>query len=567
MKFLCVLCVLCGVFSHAAALDRNAFTITKYHLTATVDPEQQRLGVRGVITLRNDSSSPQKNLSLQISSTLDWKSIQFEKQPVQFLTHGYTSDIDHTGELSEAIVTLPREIKPQEIIELWIGYEGTIALNATRLTRIGVSEAEARHTDWDQVSSTFTAVRGIGYVVWYPVSTEAASLSEGNSVEETVGRWKQRHAGSEMDVLFESNVNKAILFSGNTNLAEVNTPADIVKIADFGMSRFGTDVPTFVMTDHPKLVVDANASIYYSPGHEEIAKSLSKQIGDLNNFISPYFRGAAGIEVFDNPDTAAGSFSSAQLLIVPLKVAPEQETKLTLIYALIHSKLYCRHAWMQEGLVHYAQVEYLEQQSGRQAALDYLNAHQQELADAEKQNTQSAHEKPQDADDQSLLNGIDDIQFQAKAMRVWWMLHDMLGTNVNIPLLLYDYKFSDDQSADYIQKLIQGKTHRDLQWFFDDWVYHDRGLPDFRIASVYPSRLPTGGYLITVTVENLGAAGAEVPVTVKIPTGDVTQRLQVLGKSKNSIRFEVPTVPQQVTVNDGSVPESDMSNNTFIVKQ
>jgi hypothetical protein len=79
--------------------------------------------------------------------------------------------------------------------------------------------------------------------------------------------------------------------------------------------------------------------------------------------------------------------------------------------------------------------------------------------------------------------------------------------------------------------------------------------------------LPTGGYLITVTVENLGAAGAEVPVTVKIPTGDVTQRLQVLGKSKNSIRFEVPTVPQQVTVNDGSVPESDMSNNTFIVKQ
>ena len=37
------------------ALEREAFTFTKYILEVRVEPEQQRLGVRGKITLRNDS--------------------------------------------------------------------------------------------------------------------------------------------------------------------------------------------------------------------------------------------------------------------------------------------------------------------------------------------------------------------------------------------------------------------------------------------------------------------------------------------------------------------------------
>ena len=79
-----------------------------YNLDVRIEPEQQRLAVRGKITLRNDSASPQKNLTLQISSSLDWRSIQLEGKPVQFVSQPYTSDIDHTGALSEAIVTLPQ---------------------------------------------------------------------------------------------------------------------------------------------------------------------------------------------------------------------------------------------------------------------------------------------------------------------------------------------------------------------------------------------------------------------------------------------------------------------------
>ena len=71
---------------------------------------------------------------------------------MQYVSQPYISDIDHTGALSEAIVTLPAEIKPKDSVELEIGYEGVIPLDTTRLTRIGVPEEIAKHSSWDQIS-------------------------------------------------------------------------------------------------------------------------------------------------------------------------------------------------------------------------------------------------------------------------------------------------------------------------------------------------------------------------------------------------------------------------------
>ena len=182
----------------SVSLDREAFSFTNYDLNVQIDPEQHRLGVRGKITLRNDSSTPQKIAVLQISSSLDWRSIKAGDKAVQFLRQPYTSDIDHTGGLSEAIVTLPAPVAPKATIELDIAYEGVITLDATRLTRIGTPEDAANSTDWDQIDAKFTAVRGAGYVAWYPIATEVANLSEGNSLFEVLDRWKNREAGSKM---------------------------------------------------------------------------------------------------------------------------------------------------------------------------------------------------------------------------------------------------------------------------------------------------------------------------------------------------------------------------------
>src|ERR1700716_2440287 len=102
-KRLGLLCILCASAANAITLDREAFTFISYDLNVRVEPEQQRLGVRGKIILRNDSAAPQKIAVLQISSSLDWRSVKAGGQTLQFVSQPYTSDIDHTGALSEAI--------------------------------------------------------------------------------------------------------------------------------------------------------------------------------------------------------------------------------------------------------------------------------------------------------------------------------------------------------------------------------------------------------------------------------------------------------------------------------
>jgi hypothetical protein len=146
------------------------------------------------------------------------------------------------------------------------------------------------------------------------------------------------------------------------------------------------------------------------------------------------------------------------------------------------------------------------------------------------------------------------------------MLREFIGENV-LDGALQDYKASEDNDFTHMQKMIEAHAHKNLQWFFDDWVYHDRGLPDLRVASVYSSSLPSGGYMLTVTVENLGSAGAEVPVTAQMESSEASQKLMVPGKSKASVRIEIASPAMKVTVNDGSVPESNLDNNEMKAEQ
>ena len=125
--------------------------------------------------------------------------MRLDDKPLQWLGDNYTSDIDHTGSLSEAIVTLPKEVAPAATVTLDVQYGGTITPDATRLTRMGAPADVAARNDWDQISDPFTAVRGLGYVVWYPVAIEAVSLSDGNAVFDAIARWKHRHDRSEFD--------------------------------------------------------------------------------------------------------------------------------------------------------------------------------------------------------------------------------------------------------------------------------------------------------------------------------------------------------------------------------
>jgi aminopeptidase N len=144
------------------------------------------------------------------------------------------------------------------------------------------------------------------------------------------------------------------------------------------------------------------------------------------------------------------------------------------------------------------------------------------------------------------------------------MLRDMIGDSA-LQKGIAAYRPEQDKEPSYMPRLIAAQTQRDVEWFFDDWVYRDRGLPDFKVESEYSRKSMSNAFLLTVTVENLGSAGAEVPIVVKFAGGSASKRLEVRGKSKATIRIETPSIPQEITVNDGSVPESDTTNNTVKV--
>src|SRR5258706_1266250 len=292
MRFLCALCVLCGLGSSAVAIDREAFTFTKYDLEIRLEPEQQRLGARGKITLRNDSAQPQKIAVLQISSSLDWRSIKVDGKAVQFVSQPYASDIDHTAALSEAIVTLPAEIKPKDSVELEIGYEGTIVQDGTRLTQIGIPEDIAKHSSWDQISPTFTAVRGAGYVAWYPIATESADFSEGNSMFQVADRWRAREAQST----FRANVamssangetpGSLICTPGSPRFMEAVGRAQKVS-AECSWTQLGTITPTFVMANY-KDQSKPPFILFSLPGHESGAATYSDALGPASKFVSEW---------------------------------------------------------------------------------------------------------------------------------------------------------------------------------------------------------------------------------------------------------------------------------------
>jgi hypothetical protein len=551
------------------SLDREAFSVTNYDLNLQVEPEQHRLGVRGKITLRNDTSTPQKIAVLQISSSLDWRSIKASDKPLQFVTQPYTSDIDHTGSLSEAIVTLPQPVAPKGMIELEIGYEGVVVLDATRLTRIGLPEDTADNTDWDQIDAKFTALRGAGYVTWYPIATEVANLSEGNSLFDVLARWKEREAGSKMQLQIALTGNYVklpqMLFSG-VNCAETAFESTSASNQHFTANcppqLLRLNIPSFLIANYQLLEKPA-IEVHYLSGHDEAATTLADAAEKIAPFISQWFGPQREQpKVADLPDPHLAPFESGALLLTPLTDTDSKQAGLAAAHQLTHSSFLSFRPWIEEGLAHFAQALYLEQQGGRQAALDYMGRHRATLGQIENP---EASPSAEDAANHSLVNTKSDELYRSKAMYVWWMLRDMVG-DAALKKALAAYRPEQDNDPSYMPKLIAAQTKRNMEWFFDDWIYHDHGLPDFKIQSAFSQKAATSTFMVTVTVDNLGTAGAEVPFTVKFAGGEVTKRLEVRAQSKGVMRVETPAAPAEIVVNDGSVPEKNVTNNSFKIE-
>jgi hypothetical protein len=536
--------------------ERRSVAITAWSLEVHLSPREQAMDVHARVTLRNAGSAPLKRVALQLSSTLHVETVGFRGKKVAFRQHEIASDADHTGKLDDAVIPLEEPLPPDSTTVLDVDYGGTVPLTAERLTAIGAPDATAQASDWDRITEDFTGVRGFGNVVWYPVSSVPVSLKNGSELFNEIGRQKQMDEDATVSLRltdeFVSPVPNAVVLNGHlmTGVQPAAMPTASfpgVLTASLPATRLGFETPSFFVArrtaveGHGLRVLAANADALSAQRYVAAAESAEPLVTIWLG------RPKTTFTILDLPEADDAPAEIADVLATPLSSDDAQHLAPIAIHALAHGAFQSSRVWLNEGVAAFLSSLWIEQSVGQQAALEGLNAGRPALALAEPAS-------PGEGSGEDLLHATSAVYYRTKAEYVLWMLRDVVGDQA-LQSALQQYDPAQDTTPDYFEKLLEKASSRDLKWFFDDWVYRDRGLPDLSIGGVYPSREGLHQVLVAVEIRNDGYAAAEVPVTLKGLGGTVTRRVLVPAHGRITHRMTFSEDPVEVDVNDGSVPE------------
>ncbi|HEY5056254.1 MAG TPA: hypothetical protein VII58_08840, partial [Acidobacteriaceae bacterium] len=599
---------------HLTQAERTALTFTAYDLDLHLTPASAGLSARAALTVRNDSQSPLTRLVLQLTSTLRWDSISLRADsnstpvPAHFTSRLVDTDADHTGAMSEAVITLPQPLAPGASLSLIALYSGAIPQSANRLTRIGAPAPQAIAQDWDVIApadassdiQTGTALRGFGNVLWYPVSAPPVFLGDGAKLFSLVGHTKLRESAAtlrlRLAIEYDGEPPDAAYLNGRrAQLTAISDNADApaaaapgIATATFDAQPIGFRTPSLFVTAaaaHLTGTPENAALIAAITGHDTALSAYSSAAQAIEpllaNWLGP--RPSTPLTILDHPgepfedDALLVQSMSTQSMQPPVSSSDPKATtpspeslEPALVHSLTHAWIDSTHPWMNEGLPEFMSLLWTERTQNHAAALAQLAQLDQPLALVEPDFSDPNHAaSPAGA---SLADASGEVFYRNKAAAVWWMLRAIAGEDA-LKQALQDYRrlsakgphFDDDPQA--FERTLEAAAHMDLAWFFRDWVYADRGLPDLRIASVTPSRLqPNGaaaaGWLVAVEVHNDGYAEAQVPVIVRSADATETRQLRVPGRASTSVRVVFAGRPDQVQVNDGTVPETQTSIHT-----
>ena len=541
--------------------QRDAITYTSYNLEIHLTPQQHTISARARITLRNDSDQPLPVLPIQLSSTLNFEDVIFDGKRVKFGQQTINSDADHTGQLHEAVVELPKPLAAKAELKLDVVYSGTIEPSARRLEQLGTPAEIAAHSDWDEITADFVGLRGFGNVVWYPVSSVPALLGDGAKVFAEIASQKSRQAAATMQMrvsaeFFDVPPTVAVL---NGHVERIVKPDAMpsesfpgVVSCEFGPAPLDFHPPTLFLSTSP--LHEENGLSIYARGEDQASIQVYTAAANmvqplLQQWLGP--KPKSDLTIIDLPEADDAPFEQGSALFTSVSAGPPEKIAPQLTHALAHVYFQSAREWLNEGAAAFAESLWIEHIHDRDLALESLEANRGALAFAEPAT-------PGTGPGQDLLHAADPIYYRTKATYVLWMLRDAAGEH-QLAAALQDYDPAKDTTPEYFESLVEranaSDPAKDLKWFFNSWVYQDRGLPDLSIAAVHTTPAQSGQTLVAIDILNDGFAEAEVPVTVRSNNGTLTERVRLPGKTRTAHRMLVQGAPQEVVVNDGTVPE------------
>ncbi len=541
--------------------ERLAPTFTAYDLDVHLTPDNAGMAVQARVTLRNDSQQPLHRLPLQLSSTLHAERVSLGGKPLALAQHLIASDADHTGKLEETVASLPQPLAPGASVTVTVAYAGTIQPTTARLDRLETPAAVAASSDWDRISGEFTGLRGFGDVVWYPACSLPALLGDEARLFAEIGRQRARQQDATIAVRLTDEFTGAppsiavlaghVVVPGQPESMPNASFAGVLRVA-LPATRLGFRSPGLFLAERTLApgTTTAALEVYSTAADAELAKGYLSAAALVAPVLTQWL-GAQPHEteaIIDLPVAGAQPAEQGQAVLVSMVAAEAKEIAPLLSEEVPHAWFHSPRVWLEDGVAGLMATLYEEQSEGRDKALGRMASATPALAFAEPAS-------PGTGGGQDLLHASDPIYYRAKATDVLWMLRDLAGDKA-LGTALRAYDPSADTRPEYFEKLVEQASGRDLRWFFDAWVYKDRGLPDLSIANLYSSRTTQADqWLVSVDVANDGYAEAEVPVTVKSATTAVTERVRMAPRTRTSHRLLIVGEPRSVEVNDGTVPE------------
>lgn len=548
--------------------ERRAVHITAWDMDVHLDPSQESIEVHARLTLRNDGSVPLVVVPLQLSSTLHFDDADLNGARLPLSADILPSDADHSGRLTEAAIALPHPLAPQASITFAVDYGGAIGLNDQRLTLLGAPEAQAAASDWDRISPSFTGLRGFGNVVWYPVSSVPEALGDGDRLFTEIGRQKLLDQDATMALRvtdeFTGDPPNVALLDGRW--VPLNKPASMPTAAFPGVitvslppTRLGFEAPSLFLARRTQ-IASAGVRVLATASGQADAQDYIAAALRAQNLIHAWLGNQPhpDLTILDLPETDEAPAEIGNVLAIPLASGDAAKLTPIVVHGLAHAAFWSPRAWLNEGVANFLGTLWIESADGRQAALENLNSERAALAIAEPA-------MPGDGG-QDLLHATNAVFYRTKATYVLWMLRSLVGDNA-LQAALQAYNPADDTTPDYFEHLVERAAHKDLGWFFSNWVDQDLGLPDLSIAGVYISPQAHFTQLVAVDIVNHGYAEASVPVTIK--GAGTTDTVQVRVPAHGSITHRVvfQEQPTEVDVNDGTVPEVRDSIHVKTLKQ